>query len=222
MCRAAPHFTLKSGASSPLRWLTISILFQKETKMNPFAKTASGLFVAVGPKADSALIAERICAGLIQKLEQNPAHILDAGTWQGAVQMVPNLVAGANTSQKLSQTVPLDSLATTIAEICSGPYNSGQTPNDLTTSITSYLNTYGTPSSFNCLIVDQADSIQIHMRLTCLSVADGAEPDDFGITSSLFSASLNLSTKQMLSELAQVFDRFSPPKNQPYYLRVIR
>ncbi|QND44360.1 glutamate acetyltransferase (plasmid) [Rhizobium lusitanum] len=190
--------------------------------MNPFAKTASGLFIVVGPRSDSALIAERICAGLILKLEQGPAHILDAKAWQDAVQMVPNLVAGASASQKLNQTLRLDSLATTIAEICSGPYNSEQAPIDLTTSITSYLNTYGRPSSFNCLIVDQAEPIQIHMRLTCLSITNGAEPDNFGITSSLFSASLNLSTKQMLSELAQVFDRFSPPKNQPYYLRVIR
>ncbi|WP_037469712.1 AraC family transcriptional regulator [Sinorhizobium fredii] len=63
------------------------------------------------------------------------------------------------------------------------------------------------------------ESVVIHLYLTCLNVADG-RGSNFSITATLLSASLNLSDKQTASRLAELFGRYGPPSDPPYYLRI--
>ncbi|ASY73516.1 hypothetical protein [Sinorhizobium fredii] len=187
--------------------------------MNPFAKTAAGLFSVVGPESNDPLEAERICSALIQKLSEDPSRNLDHRTWQNAVQMVPNQVESATTSQTLNRTMPLGDLPGALASICANAVGGGKPPANLTKPISSYLSKYGEPTAFNCLILDQRDSAVIHLYLTCLNVADG-RGSNFSITATLLSASLNLSDKQTASRLAELFGRYGPPSDPPYYLRI--
>ncbi|WP_331375632.1 glutamate acetyltransferase [Sinorhizobium chiapasense] len=188
--------------------------------MNAFAKTAAGLFSVVGPKSSDPLQAERICSALIQKLSEDPSRNLDPRTWQNAVQMVPNQVESATTSQTLNRTMPVSDLPGALASICANAAGGGKAPVSLAKPISSYLSKYGEPTAFNCLILDQSDPAEIHLYLTCLNVTDGRSAGNFSIASTFLSASLNLSDKQTASRIAELFGRYGPPSDQPYYLRI--
>lgn len=90
----------------------------------------------------------------------------------------------------------------------------------LAKAIRSYLSKHGEPTAFNCLVLDQSDSAEVRLSLTCLAVVEVGSADSLAITSILLSASLNLSNEQTQSTIAQVFGRFSSPSDSPYYLRL--
>ncbi|PDT27972.1 glutamate acetyltransferase [Rhizobium sp. L9] len=188
--------------------------------MNPFAKTVAGLFTVVGPKSNTPLEAERICSALIQKLLQDPSRNLDPRTWQNAVQMIPTQVGSAITSQTLSRTMPLSDLPGALASICLDGASGGRSLADLAKPIAYYLSTYGEPTAFNFLLLDQTNASNIHLSLTCLNVTDGPDLGNFSITSTLVAASLNLSNKLTQSIITKVFGSFGPPDEQPFYLRI--
>ncbi|MQW68789.1 glutamate acetyltransferase [Sinorhizobium medicae] len=186
--------------------------------MNTFAKTIAGLFVVIGPKSDSPLEAERICSALIQKLSENPSRKLDPGTWQNAVQMVPSQVGSAIISQTLNRTIPVGDLPGALASICVGVDGGGHAP-ILTKPVTSYLNEYGEPTAFNCLVLDQTDTAEVHVSLTCQNVKEG-HSGDFSIASTQLSASLALSNKRTQAIITNVFGSFDTPGDEPFYLRI--
>ncbi|MBX4967842.1 glutamate acetyltransferase [Rhizobium binae] len=188
--------------------------------MNSFAKTVAGLFTVVGPKSNTPLEAERICSALIQKLSEDPSRNLDPRTWQNAVQMIPTQVESAITSQTLNRTMPLGDLPGALASICADGASGGRPLAGLAKPIGYYLSTYGEPSAFNFLLLDQTDASEIHLNLTCLNVTDGPDLGNFSITSTLVAASLNLSNTQTQSIITKVFGSFSPPDEQPFYLRI--
>ncbi|WP_037471623.1 hypothetical protein [Sinorhizobium fredii] len=188
--------------------------------MNPFAKTTAGLFVVVAPQSSEPLEAERICSALIQKLCEVPTRNLDPRTWQNALQMVPNQVETSGISKTLNWTIADGDLTNALASICAKAAADRKTGVDLATPIRAYLSQYGEPIAFNCLILDQSDSAEIHLFLTCLAVAEAGSSDGCAITSTSRSASLNLSDEQAQSIIVQVFGRFGPPSDSPYYLRV--
>ncbi|MDK1494450.1 glutamate acetyltransferase [Sinorhizobium sp. 7-81] len=188
--------------------------------MNPFAKTAAGLFVVIAPQKSKPLEAERICSALIRKLSEDPNRNLDARTWQNAVQMIPNLVETASTSRKLNATIADTDLPHALASICANAVGDRQ-GSGLAKPISSYLRKYGEPIAFNCLILDQSDPAEIHLFLTCLAVVEGGRPDSRAITATLLSASLNLSDEQTQSAIVQIFGRFGPPSDSQCYLRVL-
>ncbi|MBP2444143.1 glutamate acetyltransferase [Rhizobium leguminosarum] len=188
--------------------------------MNPFAKTVAGLFTVIGPKSNTPLEAERICSALIQKLSEDPSRNLDPRTWQNAVQMIPSQVESAITSQTLNRTMPLGDLPGALASICANGASGGRSSADLAKPIVSYLSKYGEPTAFNFLVLDQSDSSEIHLNLTCLNVTDGPDFGNFSITSTFLAASLNLSNKQTQSTITRVFGSFGPPDEQPFYLRI--
>lgn len=191
--------------------------------MNPFAKTASGLFVVIGPKTASPLQAEQVCAAIIDKLRTDPATNLAAQNWQNVVEMIPNQVENLISTRTQQYATP-DELSATLAKICSVSAKDGQAPADLATPLVAYLNRYGEPTSFNCLILDQSNPAQIDLRLTCLNVTDapGNGKDNFAIASTMLLASLNLSNKPTAANLQQIFGGYAPPADAPYYLRIVR
>lgn len=195
--------------------------FHKKATMNPFEKTSAGLFLVVGPPSSGPLEAERICSALIQKLSEGPTLNLDASTWQNAMQMVPNQVETATTSMTLNRTMAVAELPDAFASICANAADGAKAAFDLAKPISIYLSKYDEPTAFNCLILDQSDSAEIHLSLTCLAVFDRGSLGSFALTSTLLKASLNLSNKHTQSTIAQVFGRFGPPSDSPYYLRVL-
>ncbi|ASQ13424.1 glutamate acetyltransferase [Sinorhizobium meliloti] len=186
--------------------------------MNKFAKTIAGLFVVIGPKSDRPLEAERICSALIQKLLEDPSRKLDPGTWQNAVQMVPSQVESAIISQTLNRTIPVGDLPGALASICVGVVGGGHAPN-LTKPVTSYLSEHGEPTAFNCLVLDQTDTAEVHVSLTCQNVKEG-HSGDFSIASTQLSASLALSNKRTQTIITKVFSSFDTPGDEPFYLRI--
>lgn len=188
--------------------------------MNPFAKTAAGLFLVIGPQSGQPLEAERICTALVQKLFEDPTRNLDSRAWQHAVQMVPNQAEAATNSKTLNRTMDVADLPSAFASICANAAVGNEAGVDLTKAILSYLSEHGEPTAFNCLVLDQSDSGEVHLSLTCLAVVQVGSADSLAITSTLLSASLNLSNKQTQSTIAQVFGRFGSPSDSPYYLRL--
>lgn len=187
--------------------------------MNPFAKTVAGLFSVVGPQSNTPLESERICSALIQKLSDEPSRNLDPRTWQNAVQMVPSQVESATTSQTLNRTMPIGDLPGALASMCANVVG-GNHASTLAKPIGSYLSKFGEPTAFNCLILDQTRTSQIHLYLTCLNVTDGSSAGSFSIASTLLSAMLDLSNKQTQTTITKVFGSFGPPSDQPFYLRI--
>lgn len=157
LCRTA-------GAACPLP-------LPEGTDMNPFAKTVAGLFLVVGPQTNNPLEAEGICSALIQKLSDDRSRNLEPSTWQNAVQMVPSQVESATTSQTLDRTMPIGDLPGALASICANVVGGSHT-SALAQPIGSYLSKFGEPAAFNCLILDQTRTSQIHLYLTCLNVTD--------------------------------------------------
>ncbi|MER9683988.1 glutamate acetyltransferase [Mesorhizobium sp. M0115] len=188
--------------------------------MNPFAKTAAGLFLVIGPQSSQPLEAERICSAIVQKLFEDPTRTLDSRTWQNAAQMVPNQVETATTSRTLNRTMDVAELPSAFASICANAADGNEAGVGLAKAIRSYLSKHGEPTAFNCLVLDQSDSAEVRLSLTCLAVVEVGSADSLAITSILLSASLNLSNKQTQSTIAQVFGRFSSPSDSPYYLRL--
>lgn len=191
----------------------------KGSDMNPFAKTIAGLFLVIGPQSNTPLEAERICSALIQKLSDDPSRNLDPHTWQNAMQMVPSQVESATTSQTLNRTMPVGDLPGALASICANVVG-GSHASALAKPIGSYLNKYGEPTAFNCLILEQTHTDQIHLYLTCLNVTDAGSSGSFSITSTLLSATLNLSNKQTQTTITKIFGSFGPPSDEPFYLRI--
>ncbi|CAK10416.1 glutamate N-acetyltransferase [Rhizobium johnstonii] len=188
--------------------------------MNPFAKTVAGLFLVVGPESNSPLDAERICSGLIQKLSEDASRNLDARTWENAVQMVPDQIESATTSQTVNCIMPLGGLPGNLAMFCTGAVSGSHRPT-LAKSIGSYLGKFGKPTAFNCLILDQSDTAEIHLYLTCLNVTEGRKSEKFSISSTQLSATLNLSNKQTQATITKVFGSFPATSDQPFYLRML-
>ncbi|TIN17054.1 MAG: glutamate acetyltransferase [Mesorhizobium sp.] len=189
--------------------------------MNPIAETTAGLFLVIGPQSRGRpLEAERICSALIQKLSEGSNLNLDARAWQNAMQMMPNQVETATALKALNRTMAVADLPSTLASICANAADGGKAGVDLAKPISICLSRYGEPTAFNCFILDQSDSAKIHLSLICLAVLDGGSPGSFAVTSRLLKASLDLSNKHTQSTVAQVFGRFGPPSNSPYYLRI--
>ncbi|THK33533.1 glutamate acetyltransferase [Ensifer sp. MPMI2T] len=189
--------------------------------MNPFAKTAAGLFVVIAPPSSEPLEAERICSGLIKKLSENLTYNLDPRAWQNAMQMVPNQVAGALSSRTLKWTIADGDLPSALASVCANAAGDRATSVDLAKPIRIYLSQYREPIAFNCLILAQPDPAAIHLLLACLTVVEAGSTDSYAITSTLLSASLNLFDEHTRSTITQVFGRFSPPSDSPYYLHLM-
>ncbi|MBY3169864.1 glutamate acetyltransferase [Rhizobium laguerreae] len=187
--------------------------------MNPFAKTVAGLFIVVGPRSNGPLDAERICSALIHTVSEDASRNLDGRTWQNAVQMVPDQVESATTSQTVNCTTPLAGLPGILAMFCTGA-GSGSHPT-LAKSIGSYLEKSGKPTAFNCLILDQSEPAEIHLYLTCLNVTEGRNPEKFSISSTQLSATLNLSNKQTQATITKVFGSFQATSDLPFYLRML-
>ncbi|WP_027994189.1 hypothetical protein [Sinorhizobium meliloti] len=186
--------------------------------MNTFAKTIAGLFVVVGPKSDSPLEAERICSALIKKLSEDPSRNLDPRTWQNAVQMIPSQVECATISQTLNRTIPVGDLPGALAWICASVVGGGHAP-ILTRPMTSYLSEYGEPTALSCLVLDQTDTAEVHVCLTCLNVTEG-HSGNFSTASTQLSASLTRSNKRTQTIVTKVFGSFDTPSDQPFYLRI--
>lgn len=195
--------------------------FYKKPTMNPIAETTAGLFLVIGVQSSGPLEAERICSGLIRKLSEGSILNLDPSMWQNAMQMVPNQVEAATASTTLNRTMAVADLPSTLASICADAVDGDKAGVDLAKPISVYLSRYGEPTAFNCFILDQSDSAKIYLSLTCLAVFDGGSPGSFAVTSTLLKACLNLSNKDTQSTIAQVFGRFGPPSDSPYYLRVL-
>ncbi|TWI18055.1 hypothetical protein IQ26_07382 [Mesorhizobium tianshanense] len=195
--------------------------FYKKATMNPIAETTAGLFLVIGAQSSGPLEAERICSALIQKLSEGSILNLDPSTWQNAMQMVPNQVEAATASKTQNRTMAVADLPSTLASICADAADGDKAGVDLAKPISVYLSRYGEPTAFNCFILDQSDSAKIHLSLTCLAAFDGGSPGSFAVTSTLLKACLNLSNKDTQSTIAQVFGRFGPPSDSPYYLRVL-
>lgn len=188
--------------------------------MNPFTKTAVGLFLVIGPQARQLLEAERICSALIQKLYEDPARTLDPGAWQNAVQMIPDQIETATISRALGRTMAVANLPSVLASICAKAAERNKANDNLAKAISSYLSKYDNPTEFNCLVLDQSDPAEINLSLTCLAVLNIGSADSY-VNSTLFSASLNLSNKKTRSAIAKVFGSFGSPINSPYYLRIL-
>jgi hypothetical protein len=186
--------------------------------MNPFARTTVGLFVVAGPDHEKPLLADQVCAALIDKLYADPSRILDAQTWQNTVQKIPNLVGITVSSQSQSRITSLDNLPQALAEICTAGSGSIQAPKGLTGLIASYLGAYGEPTAVNCLIINQTDPARIDLLLTCLTITEGASRE---IATTLLTASLDLSQKKTKQNLEQIFSRYGPAAEGPYYLRIV-
>ncbi|RVD68424.1 glutamate acetyltransferase [Mesorhizobium sp. M4A.F.Ca.ET.029.04.2.1] len=189
--------------------------------MNPIAETTAGLFLVIGAHSSGPLEAERICSGLIRKLSEGSILNLDPDIWQNAMQMVPNQVEAATAAKTLKRTMAVADLPSTLASICADAADGDKAGIDLGKPISVYLSRYGQPTAFNCFILDQSDSAKIYLSLTCLAVFDDGSPGSFAVTSTLLKACLNLSNKDTQSTIAQVFGRFGPPSDSPYYLRVL-
>ncbi|RWM69275.1 MAG: glutamate acetyltransferase [Mesorhizobium sp.] len=189
--------------------------------MNPIAETTAGLFLVIGAQSSGPLEAERICSALIQKLSEGSILNLDPSTWQNAMQMVPNQVEAATASKTQNRTMAVADLPSTLASICADAADGDKAGVDLAKPISVYLSRYGDPTAFNCFMLDKSDSAKIHLSLTCLAAFDGGSPGSFAVTSTLLKACLNLSNKDTQSTIAQVFGRFGPPSDSPYYLRVL-
>lgn len=188
--------------------------------MNPFVKTTAGLFIVIAPRSNEPLEAERICSALIQKLSEDLTSSLDPRTWQNAMQMVPNQVEAAVTSRTQNWTSADGDLRGALASTCANAASEYQTGVDLAKPIGNYVSQYGVPIAFNCLMLIQSSSAEIHLSLTCLAVVEAGSPDNCAITSTSLSASLSLSDEQTQYTIAQVFGRFGPPRASPYYIRV--
>ncbi|MDX0509789.1 glutamate acetyltransferase [Sinorhizobium medicae] len=206
-----PMLCRTAGAACPLP-------LQEGTDMNPFAKTVAGIFLVVGPQTNNPLEAEGICSALIQKLSDDRSRNLEPSTWQNAVQMVPSQVESATTSQTLDRTMPIGDLPGALASICANVVG-GSHASALAQPIGSYLSKFGEPAAFNCLILDQTRTSQIHLYLTCLNVTDGPSSGSFRIASTLLSTTLDLSNKQTRTNVTKVFGSFGPPSDEPFYLR---
>ncbi|WP_261333392.1 glutamate acetyltransferase [Rhizobium leguminosarum] len=187
----------------------------ERTDMNPFARTAAALFLVNGPKSNSPLDAEKICSALIQKLSEDASRNLEARTWQNAVQTVPYQVGRMKLTQTLNCTMPLRGLPDKLASMCT---SKSQRPT-LAKSIGSYLKQFGKPTAFNCLILDQSDTAEIHLSLTCLDVTEERNPEKFIIASTQVSAKLKLSNQQTQAAITEAFGSFQATSDQPFYLR---
>ncbi|WP_261336736.1 glutamate acetyltransferase [Rhizobium leguminosarum] len=193
----------------------ISAALRKGIGMNPFARTAAALFLVNGPKSNSPLDAEKICSALIQTLLEDASRNLEARAWQNAVQTVPYQLGKMKLPQTLNCTMPLGGLPDKLASMCT---SESQRPT-LAKSIGSYLKQFGKPTAFNCLILDQSDTAEIHLSLTCLDVTEDRNPEKFSIASTQVSAKLKLSNQQTQAAITEAFGSFQATSDQPFYLR---
>ncbi|WP_246299567.1 hypothetical protein [Sinorhizobium psoraleae] len=139
--------------------------------------------------------------------------------------MIPNQVEIATTSRTLTRTTAVADLPSALASICAKAADERIPGVDLAEPIRIYLSEYGEPNAFNCVMLDQSDSAEIHLYLICLAVVDHGNADGLAVTSTLLSASLNLSNKHTQSTIAQVFGGFTPPERLtllPAHCAVIR
>lgn len=186
--------------------------------MNPFAHTAAGLFIVLGPKSRKPLIAEQICSAVIEKLMQDPARQLEAQTWTNIVQNVPNQVSTAMTSNALARHEPLSDLPRDLAKILAGPLT------DLIKPIAAYLEGYGAPTAVNCLVLDQSNAKTIQINLATVTVKQSVSQkvgiENYAIQQTFASARINISDASVLRSLEAVFSNFQVPDDAPYYQRI--